>query len=63
WYVFSDSAYKGGVGSALLEFVSQNDLDVKIVSFEYEDAFIEHGDTKVVEEDLGLLPSQLVLKI
>jgi len=63
WYVFSDSSYKGGVGSALLEFVSENNLDVKIVSFEYGDAFIEHGDTKVVEEDLGLLPSQLVKKI
>jgi len=63
WYVFSDSSYKGGVASALLEFVSKNNLDVHIVSFEYEDAFIEHGDTKIVEEDLGLLPSQLVKKI
>ncbi len=63
WYVFSDSSYKGGVASALLEFVSVNNLNVQIVSFEYDDAFIEHGDTKVVEEDLGLLPEQLVTKI
>jgi len=63
WYVFSDSSYQGGVASALLEFVSRNNLAVQIISFEYEDAFIEHGDTKIVEEDLGLLPSQLVKKI
>ncbi len=63
WYVFSDSSYKGGVASALLEFVSVNNLNVQIVSFEYGDAFIEHGDTQIVEEDLGLLPCQLVKKI
>jgi len=63
WYVFSDSSYQGGVGSALLEFVSKNNLDVQVISFEYEDEFIEHGDTKIVEEDLGLLPSQLVNRI
>jgi len=63
WYVFSDSSYQGGVGSALLEFISIHNLDVQVISFEYKDEFIEHGDTKIVEEDLGLLPSQLVLKI
>jgi len=63
WYVFSDSSYQGGVASALLEFVSTHNLAVQIISFEYDDTFIEHGDTKVVEEDLGLLPSQLVKKI
>ena len=63
WFVFSDSSYQGGVGSALLEFVSTHNLDVQIISFEYKDEFIEHGDTNIVEEDLGLLPSQLVKKI
>jgi len=60
WFVFSDSAKMGGVGSALLEFISENHLDdIKIVSFEYEDKFITHGNTKLVEESLGLLPQQL----
>jgi len=63
WYVFSDSSYQGGVGSALLEFASEYNVDVQITSFEYKDEFIEHGDTKEVEEFLGLLPSQLVCKI
>jgi len=61
WYVFSDSQKQGGVGSAILEFLNdENIFNVKLTSFEYKDVFIDHGDTKIVEESLGLLPSQLV---
>ncbi|MBT5935302.1 1-deoxy-D-xylulose-5-phosphate synthase [Sulfurimonas sp.] len=64
WYIFSDSAKMGGVGSAILEFLAKNSiLNVKVTSFEYEDAFITHGNTKLVEESLGLLPEQLAKKI
>ena len=63
WYIFSDSQKQGGVGSALLEFISEEDLDIKITSFEYEDIYIQHGDTKLLEEDLGILPHQLAKKI
>jgi len=60
WYVFSDSAKRGGVGSAILEFLSEEGMDdVSLTSFEYDDAFITHGNTKLVEESLGLLPEQL----
>lgn len=63
WYVFSDSQAQGGVGSALLEFINKKCLDVNLVSFEYEDQFIQHGDTKVIEKSLNLLPEQLVKEI
>uniref|UniRef100_UPI003F60D67A 1-deoxy-D-xylulose-5-phosphate synthase n=1 Tax=Hydrocurvibacter mobilis TaxID=3131936 RepID=UPI003F60D67A len=64
WFVFSDSSKAGGVGSALLEFLSSNTLsDVELVSFEYEDNFIKHGNTVLVEEYLGIRPEQLVKKI
>ncbi len=64
WFVFSDSAKMGGVGSALLEFLAQEHiLDVCVQSFEYEDAFITHGNTKLVEESLELLPAQLAQKV
>jgi len=64
WFVFSDSAKMGGVGSAISEFLaSKGILDVKLTSFEYEDKFITHGKTKLIEESLGLLPSQLANKI
>ncbi len=64
WYVFSDSAKSGGVGSALLEFLSSEKIsDVTVQSFEYDDAFITHGNTRLVEESMGLLPDQIAQKI
>jgi len=64
WFVFSDTAKHGGVGSALLEFLAKESiLDVHIISFEYGDAFITHGNTKIVEESLGLLPQQLAKRV
>jgi len=64
WFVFSDSAKMGGVGSAILEFLSENGIqNVKVTSFEYEDAFITHGNTKVVEASLGLSPEKLAERV
>ena len=64
WYVFSDSAKMGGVGSAILELLSEKKIqDVSLTSFEYDDAFITHGNTKLVEESLGILPEQLAKRI
>ena len=64
WYVFSDSAKMGGVGSAILELLSEQKIqDVSLTSFEYDDAFITHGNTKLVEESLGILPEQLAKKV
>ncbi len=64
WFVFSDSVKAGGVASAVMEALMAGILEkIEIHSFEYEDIFIPHGDTKRVEESLGLLPSQLVEKI
>ncbi len=64
WFVFSDSAKIGGVGSAIGEFLMENRLnDIELISFEYEDKFVVHGNTKLVEESMGLLPSQLVKRV
>jgi len=64
WFVFSDSAAQGGVGSAILELLSQKKIqDISLTSFEYDDAFITHGNTKLVEESLGILPEQLAKRI
>lgn len=64
WFIFSDSAKMGGVGSAILEFLSDNLIaDVTVESFEYDDNFITHGKTDEVEESLGLTPNQLALKV
>ncbi len=64
WFVFSDSAKMGGVGSALLEFLSQNRIQgINLTTFEYEDSFITHGNSVLVEESLGRLPEQLAKRV
>ena len=64
WFVFSESSKMGGVGSAILEFLAEDKVfDVELVSFEYEDEYITHGNTKLVEESLGLLPKQLARRV
>ncbi|WP_345994058.1 1-deoxy-D-xylulose-5-phosphate synthase [Sulfurimonas sp. HSL-1716] len=64
WFVFSDSSKAGGVGSAILEFLSEEGIsDVEVVSFEYEDDFIKHGNTSLVEKSLGIRPEQLAEKV
>jgi 1-deoxy-D-xylulose-5-phosphate synthase len=64
WYIFSDSAKKGGVGEIVSGFLADEKIDgIKITSFEYPDEFIQHGDTTKIEESLGLLPYQLAEKI
>jgi 1-deoxy-D-xylulose-5-phosphate synthase len=64
WFVFSDSAAQGGVGSAILELLSEKKItDIVLTTFEYPDVFITHGNTKLVEEFLGILPEQLAERI
>lgn len=63
WFVFSENVKIGGVASLLREFVGQYDLNVKIVSFEYEDAFITHGNLNEVEVSLNLDVKKLSQKI
>ena len=64
WFVFSDSSKIGGVGSAILEFLSDEKIvGVEVISFEYTDDFITHGNTKLVEESLELLPEQLANRV
>ena len=64
WFIFSDSSKMGGVGSAILEFLSQEKITgIELESFEYSDGFITHGNTKLVEESLGISPQQLADKV
>jgi 1-deoxy-D-xylulose-5-phosphate synthase len=64
WYIFSDSAKRGGVGEILLGFLSECKIEgVTLESFEYEDSFISHGNSLRVEERLGISPAKIVEKI
>lgn len=64
WYIFSDSVKKGGIGEILSGFLQENKINnIEIISFEFDDKFIHHGDTKEVEANLNLTPEQIWYKI
>ncbi len=64
WFIFSDSVERGGVGSAILEFLNRENIaDIRLITFEYADNFITHGNTALVEESLSLLPKQLAQRV
>lgn len=63
WFVFSQNAKIGGVANLLNAFLQENDLNIKIISFEYEDQFITHGNTNEVEKSLGLDTQSLARRV
>jgi len=64
WYIFSDSAKRGGVGEILISFLHDRGIsDVKVITFEYDDHFIKHGATSAVEKKLGIDPESIIKKI
>ncbi len=64
WYIFSDTAYLGGVASAIGEFLEKEGInEIELISFEYKDNFIPHGKVEDVEEFLEITPSQIAQKI
>ena len=52
WFVFSENVKTGGVSSLINDFLQKYDLQVKVISFEYDDKFIEHGKINEVERSL-----------
>ncbi len=55
WFVFSDNAKISGVASAILETLAYLEItNILVKSFEYEDDFIPHGDSSIVEKHLRI---------
>lgn len=64
WYIFSDSAKIGGIGEILMSFLQRYGIfDVKVISFEYEDKFITHGNSADVEKSLQIDAQSIAKKI
>ena len=63
WFVFSDNNKIGGVAETLQSINNEYNLDKEIISFEFEDKFIPHGQTSDVEKYLEVDIESLVKKI
>ncbi|RMA97888.1 1-deoxy-D-xylulose-5-phosphate synthase [Hydrogenothermus marinus] len=58
-----DGSLNGGFGSAIAEFIMDNDYENRLIRFGIPDKFIEHGSVNLLEKDLGLLPEQIAENI
>ena len=64
WFVFAECAKIGGVGSIIASFLQRRNLrHIKLISFEYEDKFIEHGKSELVKNALNLSVEALAEKV
>jgi 1-deoxy-D-xylulose-5-phosphate synthase len=62
-FVFSDSVKLGGVAESLEAFYNENNITKKIISFEIEDKFIPHGQTKDIEKMLKIDVESLAQRV
>ena len=58
-----DGSLNGGFGSAVAEYIIDNNYSNLLIRFGIPDRFIEHGKIELLEKDLGLLPEQMAEKI
>ena len=64
WFVFAECAKIGGVGSLIESFLQRQNLThIKLISFEFEDKFIEHGKSEKVRQSLNLSAEQIAEKV
>ncbi|MCF7811468.1 1-deoxy-D-xylulose-5-phosphate synthase [bacterium] len=54
WLTVEENALMGGIGSALLEFICDENLDVTIKRLGLPDRFVTHGDRLSLLKEIGL---------
>ena len=58
-----DGSIMGGAGSAVQEFCSKGNIEIKSVLFGIPDEFIEHASRKEMLEEAGLTSKKIKSKI
>ncbi|GAB4199587.1 MAG: 1-deoxy-D-xylulose-5-phosphate synthase [Bacteroidia bacterium] len=58
-----DGTIIGGLGSAVLEFMAENNYKNNVVRMGIPDRFIEHGEPMELYEECGISPNKIVEKV
>ena len=58
-----DNILAGGFGSAVAEFIVDENLTANILRFGIQDEFVEHGTQKELFEQIGLTAAKVASKI
>jgi 1-deoxy-D-xylulose-5-phosphate synthase len=58
-----DSAIQGGAGSACLEALSRNKIQISTLQIGLPDEYVEHGDINLLLDLYGLSPAKILIKV
>jgi 1-deoxy-D-xylulose-5-phosphate synthase len=58
-----DSAIQGGAGSACLEALSRNKMQIPTLQIGLPDEYVEHGDINLLLDLYGLSPAKILIKV
>jgi len=58
-----DSAIQGGAGSACLEALSRNKIQIPTLQIGLPDEYVEHGDVNLLLDFYGLSPAKILIKV
>ena len=58
-----DSAIQGGAGSACLEALSRNKIQLPTLQIGLPDEYVEHGDINLLLDLYGLSPAKMLIKV
>jgi 1-deoxy-D-xylulose-5-phosphate synthase len=58
-----DSAIQGGAGSACLEALSRNKIQISTLQIGLPDEYVEHGDINLLLDLYGLSPEKILIKV
>ena len=53
----------GGFGSAVLEALNDENIACPVVRIGIPDEFVEHGDTNILKDKIGLVPEKMAARI
>ncbi len=58
-YVMEDNVKAGGLGSSILEFFNEQQIDIKVRIFAYADRFVPHGEVSQLHKLTGVDPESI----
>lgn len=58
-----ENVLMGGFGSAVLEALNDENIACSVVRIGIPDEFVEHGDTNILKDKIGLVPEKMAARI
>lgn len=58
-----ENVLSGGYSQKVMDYVYENQLDVKVIAITLPDAYVEHGNVELLKKEVGMDTESIVAKI